>query len=136
MGKLKEAITKNFEIKQEIFFADLDWDLLLKLTNHNIVYTEVPRYPAVKRDLSLVIEKSINFEKIEDIARRAEPRLLKGISLFDVYEGERIEAGKKAYAVSFILQDQEKTLTDKVIDKTMTRLMKAFENETGALIRQ
>jgi phenylalanyl-tRNA synthetase beta chain len=136
LGKIKEGIGKKFEIKQEIFFADLDWDLLLKLTNHNIVYTEVPRYPAVKRDLSLVIEKSITFEKIEDIARRAEPRLLKSINLFDVYEGERIEAGKKAYAVSFILQDQEKTLTDKVIDKTMTRLMKAFENETGALIRQ
>ena len=82
------------------------------------------------------MKKSIDFGQIEEIASKTEPRLLREIKVFDVYEGDRIEADKKAYAISFILQDREKTLTDKVIDKSMSRLMKAFESETGAMIRQ
>ena len=136
IGKINEAISKKFEIKQEIFYAELDWDLLLKSTSHNIVYAEVSKFPSVKRDLSLVIDKTVSFSEIEGVAKITEPHLIKDIRIFDVYEGERIEKGKKAYAITFILQDEERTLTDKIIDKTMSKLMKAYENETGAMIRQ
>lgn len=136
IGKINEAISKKFEIKQEIFYAELDWDLLLKSTCHNIVYAEVSKFPSVKRDLSLVIDKTVSFSEIEGVAKITEPHLIKDIRIFDVYEGERIEKGKKAYAITFILQDEERTLTDKIIDKTMSKLMKAYENETGAMIRQ
>lgn len=136
IGKINEVISKKFEIKQEIFYAELDWDLLLKSTCHNIVYAEVSKFPSVKRDLSLVIDKTVSFSEIEGVAKITEPHLIKDIRIFDVYEGERIEKGKKAYAITFILQDEERTLTDKIIDKTMSKLMKAYENETGAMIRQ
>jgi phenylalanyl-tRNA synthetase beta chain len=136
IGEVSPQICKHFEIKSKIFYADLTWDLLLNLTNHNIVFKEISKFPPVKRDLSLVIDKSVSFSEIEKIARRIEPQLIQDIRVFDVYEGERIDANKKAYAITFILQDSEKTLTDKIIDKTMSRLMKAFEEQSGAVIRQ
>jgi len=136
LGKVNEAITRKFEIKEEIFYAELDWLLLLNSTSHNIVYDEVSKFPPVKRDLSLVIDKEITFDKIEGITRKTEPRLIKNISVFDVYKGENIDKDKKAYAITFVLQDKERTLTDNIIDKTMSKLMRAFENEIGAMIRQ
>ncbi|ELR69458.1 Phenylalanyl-tRNA synthetase beta chain [Fulvivirga imtechensis AK7] len=136
MGKIKPAITKKMGLKQEIFYADIDWDLLLKKTNNNIVFEEVPKFPEVRRDLSLVIDRSVSFEDIKKIALNNEQRLLRSMNVFDVYEGENIGSDKKAYAISFILQDKEKTLTDKVIDKTMTKLMTSFESNLGALIRK
>jgi phenylalanyl-tRNA synthetase beta chain len=136
VGQVRTSILKNFEIKSKIFYADLDWDLLLKFTSHNIVFEEMSKFPRVKRDLSLVLDKKILFSEIEAISKETEPELIKEIRIFDVYEGNRIESDKKAYAISFTLQDKEKTLTDKIIDKTMSKLMKAFENKTGALIRQ
>ncbi len=136
VGQVRTTILKYFDIKSKIFYADMDWDLLLKFTSHNIVYEEMSKFPPVKRDLSLVLDKKILFSEIEAISKETEPELIKEIRIFDVYEGNRIESGKKAYAISFTLQDKEKTLTDKIIDKTMSKLMKAFENKTGALIRQ
>jgi phenylalanyl-tRNA synthetase beta chain len=136
VGQVRTSILKNFEIKSKVFYADLDWDLLLKFTSHNIVFEEMSKFPRVKRDLSLVLDKKILFSEIEAISKETEPELIKEIRVFDVYEGNRIESGKKAYAITFTLQDKEKTLTDKIIDKTMSKLMKAFENKTGALIRQ
>ena len=136
MGKVNSGLSKKTGLKQEIFYADIDWDLLLKKTSNNIVYEEVSKFPEVRRDLSLVIDKKISFEEIRKIAERNEQRLLRSINVFDVYEGENIDNDKKAYAISFILQDKEKTLTDKVIDKTMTKLMSSFESDLGAIIRK
>jgi len=135
-GKVKNSILKKFDIKQEIFFADIDWDLLLKHTNNNIVFEEVSKFPEVRRDLSLVIDQQIPFETIKTLASKTENRLIRNINVFDVYEGDKIEKNKKAYALSFTLQDKEKTLTDKIIDKTMKRLMTTFEKELGAIIRK
>lgn len=136
MGKVNSGIIKKSGVKQEIFYADIDWDLLLKKTNNNIVYEEVSKFPEVRRDLSLVIDKSVGFEEIKKIAKNNEQRLLRSINVFDVYEGEHIGKDKKAYAISFTLQDKEKTLTDRVIDKTMTKLMSSFESDLGAIIRK
>jgi len=101
-----------------------------------IRFTELPRFPEVRRDLSLMVDKQVRFAEICAIANRAERKLLKHISLFDVYEGDKIESGKKSYAVSFILQDVEQTLTDAQINKTMQRIADALEKETGAQVRQ
>ena len=136
IGKVKPAYLKLLNIKQETFYADLDWDLLLKLTNDNIVVEDIPRFPEVRRDLSLVVDKQTSFESLQLLAERTAGKLLRRVFAFDVYEGENIENDKKAYALGFILQDPEKTLTDKQIDKTMSRLMNAYEQESGAYIRQ
>ena len=103
--------------------------------NVKIGYSEISKYPAVKRDLALLIDKSVTFAQIEQVARETEKKLLKGVSLFDVYEGKNLEEGKKSYAVSFILQDDNQTLNDKVIDKTMARLMENFQKRLGAIQR-
>ena len=136
MGKVSSKVTKPMGIKQDVYYADIDWDLLLKKISNHVVYEEVSKFPEVRRDLSLVIDKTVSFEQIRQIAERNEKRLLRSINVFDVYEGENIDADKKAYALSFILQDKEKTLTDKVIDKTMTKLMSSFESDLGAIIRK
>lgn len=136
LGKVKRQILKQSGLKQDLFFADIDWDLLLKQSNNNIVFEEVSKFPEVRRDLSLVLDKSVSFDEVLSLAESKERKLLKGVNVFDVYEGDKIDAGKKAYAMSFILQDKDKTLTDKVIDKVMDNLMNSFENELGALIRK
>ena len=135
-GKLDGNLLHEIGIKQEVFYADIDWDLLLMNTNNNIVYREVSKFPEVRRDLSLVIDKGTTFEEIKAIAKKSDQRLLRSLHVFDVYEGENIGKEKKAYAISFILQDQEKTLTDKVIDRTMNKMMSSFETELGAVIRK
>ncbi|MDH5474261.1 MAG: phenylalanine--tRNA ligase subunit beta [Cyclobacteriaceae bacterium] len=136
VGKVASKITKEIGIKQEIFFGDIHWDLLLKQVSDNIVFEEVSKFPEVRRDLSLVIDKNITFEQVRKVALATERNLLKQINVFDVYEGEKIDEGKKAYAMSFLLEDKHKTLTDKVIDKTMNRLMVRFELELDAIIRK
>ena len=124
------------DIKQPVFYADFDWAYLLKQYNDKVKFKEVSRFPEVRRDLSLVLDKAIGFEQIRQVAYKFEKDLLTDINVFDVYEGEKMEAGKKSYSVSFMLQDIEQTLTDKVIDKTMQKLMIAFEKELGAVIRK
>jgi phenylalanyl-tRNA synthetase beta chain len=136
IGKVKSILGKEMGISQEIFYANIDWDLLLTHTNDNIVFEGVSKFPKVRRDLSLVVDQSVSFESIKEMAEKMERKLLKGMNVFDVYQGDKIEEGKKAYAISFFLQDKEKTLNDKVIDKTMSRLMGAFERDLNAIIRK
>jgi phenylalanyl-tRNA synthetase beta chain len=136
IGSVNTKILKVLGIKQEVLFASFDWDLLLRKTNDNIMVKQVSKYPAVRRDLSLVIDKSISYQDILDLTKKTERNLIKSVDVFDLYEGEKIEESKKSYSVKFILQDNKKTLTDKVIDKTMKRLMAMFEKELGAIIRQ
>ena len=136
LGCVSPSILKKMGIKQEVFYADFDCDLLFRQTIDNIVIERPSRFPEVRRDLSLVVDKGVEFKDIRQVALKTERKILKNIDVFDVYEGDRIGENQKAYALKFILEDKEKTLTDKVIDKTMKRLMSAFENELEALIRQ
>lgn len=135
-GKVKPALLKDFGIKQEIFFAELDTSLLFSFANPKLVIQEVAKFPEVKRDLSLVLDAPVIFDEIRKLVLQTEKRLVKNIGVFDVYEGENIPKGKKAYALSFTLQDESKTLTDEEIEKTMQRLMNAFEEKLGAVIRK
>jgi phenylalanyl-tRNA synthetase beta chain len=135
-GTVKKSILKHFDIKQEVFYADFNWNLILKLVSTKIKFTDFPKYPEVRRDLALLVDQSVAFDAIYTIARQAEKSLLKEVSLFDVYQGKNLPEGKKSYAVSFILQDNSKTLTDEQIDKIMGKLQKNLENELGASLRQ
>ncbi|MCR4660272.1 MAG: phenylalanine--tRNA ligase subunit beta [Bacteroidales bacterium] len=136
MGRLSREVLKRMDIKQEVYYADLNWDLLLKLyPNKEVQYEEVPKFPEVRRDLALILDKKVTFAAVEQTARNAEKRLLKDVSLFDVYEGKGITEGFKSYAVSFILQDKDKTLNDKQIEATMSKIQKALETQLGAKIR-
>ncbi len=136
IGAVNKAILKKLGIKQEVFYASFDWNLLLRKTNDNIMVKQVSKYPEVRRDLSLVINKSVSYQDILKLSKKTERTLIKSVDVFDLYEGDRIESSKKAYSLKFILQDDKKTLTDKVIDKTMKKLMITFEKELGAIIRQ
>ena len=133
LGILRKKVTKNFDIDSEVFYADINWSELMRIVRNNKVgYAEISKYPAVKRDLALLIDKSVTFAQIEQIARETEKKLLKNVTLFDVYEGKNLEEGKKSYAVSFTLQDDTQTLNDKQIDKVMGRMMENFEKRLGA----
>lgn len=136
IGKVKPALLKDLGIRQEIFYAELQTTLLFTSANPMLVAQEVPRFPEVRRDLSLVLDKSVSFDEIRKMVLNTEKRLIRDIIAFDVYEGENLPAGKKAYALGFTLQDETKTLTDEEIDTTMTRLMNAFEQTLGAVIRK
>jgi phenylalanyl-tRNA synthetase beta chain len=136
VGKVKSALLKEFSIKQEIFYAELSTSLLFQAANPKLVIQEVPKFPEVRRDLSLVIDKHITFDEIKSLIYSTEKKLIKNIIAFDVYEGDKLTSGKKAYALAFTLLDESKTLTDDEIDKTMQKLMAAFEQKLGALIRK
>ena len=136
LGKVKTSLTKDFGIKQEIFYADLNTALLFRSANPKFVVQEVPKFPEVRRDLSLVLDKQVTFDEIRTLVLNTEKKLVKEIIAFDVYEGDKIPAGKKAYALGFTLLDESKTLTDDEIEKVMTRLMGAFEGKMGAVIRK
>jgi phenylalanyl-tRNA synthetase beta chain len=135
MGTVKKSILKHFDIKQEVFYADFNWDLVLKLLSNKIKYTAIPKYPEVRRDFALLVDSTVAFESVYKVARQTEKSLLKEINLFDVYEGQNLPEGKKSYAVSFIIQDATKTLTDTQIDKIMSKLQNNFESELGAQLR-
>ena len=135
-GKVKSSLLKGFGIKQEIFFAELDTSLLFSFANPKLVIQEVAKFPEVKRDLSLVLDAPVVFDEIRNLILDTEKRLIKSIGVFDVYEGDNIPKGKKAYALSFTLQDDTKTLTDEEIEGTMQRLIAAFEKKLGAVIRK
>ena len=134
-GVVKKSIGKHFGIKQEVFFADFNWALILKLVSTKIKYTEIHKYPEVRRDLALLIDQNVTYDNIYNIARQSEKTLLTDINLFDVYEGQNLPEGKKSYALSFTIQDNSKTLTDVQIDKIMNKLQKNFETELGASLR-
>lgn len=136
LGKIRPVLVKDFGIKQEIFYADLNTALLFKSANPKFEVQEVPKFPEVRRDLSLVLDKHVTFAEIRTLVLVTEKKLIKEIIAFDVYEGDKIAEGKKAYALGFTLLDETKTLTDQEIDQVMNRLMSAFEREMGALIRK
>ncbi len=136
LGKVKSALQKDFGIKQDLFFAELDAALLFKQSNPKLVVTEVPRYPEVRRDVSLVLDRNVSFDEVKNLVLKTETRLIREIITFDVYEGDKIPEGKKAYALGFTLLDETKTLTDEEIESTMNRLMQAFEQNLGAVIRK
>jgi phenylalanyl-tRNA synthetase beta chain len=135
MGTVKKSVLKYFDIKQEVLYAEFNWDLIIKLLSNKIKFNPIPKYPEVRRDFALLVDSATAFESIYNIARQTEKSLLKEINLFDVYEGKNLPEGKKSYAVSFILQDTTKTLTDTQIDKIMSKLQSNFETELGAQLR-
>lgn len=135
-GVVTKKILKAFDIDNEVYFADLNWKELMKaIRSVKVGYQEIPKFPAVRRDLALLIDKNIQFAEIEKIAYETEKKLLKAVELFDVYEGKNLEAGKKSYAVCFILQDESQTLNDKMIDKIMSKLVKNLEDKLNAKLR-
>ena len=137
LGIVSSKVLKQFDIDTEVFFADFYWENLLKIVgNQTVRYHEIPKFQAVKRDLALVLDKDIRFQDIEELALATEKNLLKKVQLFDVYEGKNIDQDKKSYAVSFILQHEQKTLEDKQIDGIMQKLLAAFETQLGAKLRQ
>ena len=125
-----------FEIKDDVFNAVIYWDAVLSMVpKKDMVYKPVSKFPAVRRDLALLVNSNIQFGALKAAAFKAERKLLKSVGIFDIYEGDKIPAGKKSYALSFTLQDEDKTLTDKVIDKTMRRIQQVFEQEFEAELR-
>ena len=135
-GVLHKKIQKAFDIDNEVYYADLNWKELMKaIKNNTVAYKEISKFPAVKRDLALLIDKKVQFAEIEEIAYETDKKLLKSVELFDVYEGKNLEAGKKSYAVSFMLQDENATLNDKQIDKVMQKLIANLQNKLDAKLR-
>lgn len=136
MGIVTRKILKHFEIENDVYYADINWSFLMKaIKKVSVSYAEVPKFPAVRRDLALLLDKDVKFTDIENLAYDSEKKLLKQVSLFDVYEGKNIEEGKKSYAISFMLQDENATLNDKQIDKIMSKLIATYENKLGAKLR-
>ena len=135
-GVVTKKLLKAFDIDNEVYYADLNWKELMKaIRSVKISYKEISKFPAVKRDLALLLDKNVQFAEIEKIAYDTEKKLLKEVELFDVYEGKNLEPGKKSYAVSFLLQDESQTLNDKMIDKIMSKLVKNLEDKLGAKLR-
>lgn len=136
LGWVNPAISSSFDIKDDVFFADLNWKTILLLSRENeIIYQEIPKYPAVKRDFALLLDEKVSFKEVYELAFQTERNLLKEVTLFDVYQGKNLPEGKKSYAVSFAIQDKSKTLTDKQIDKIMSKLEKVYSEKLGASLR-
>lgn len=135
-GKISRSLLDKHDIKQDVFYGHIEFDIVLKqLKKQSISFRELPKYPSVRRDLALLVDKDIRFERIKKLAFKTEKKLLRQVGLFDVYESESLGKNKKSYAMSFILRDDKRTLTDKIIDKTMKKLLDTFEKNTGARIR-
>ncbi len=135
-GRLSKQYLQQFDIRQEVYYGHIDWDMLLAIIrNTEVSFRELPKYPAVRRDLALLIDRGIKFGQVKDLALRTEKNILQEVSLFDVYESDTLGQNKKSYAVSFILRDDLRTLTDKNIDKVMNNLIRVYEKELNAQIR-
>ncbi len=136
IGSVTRKILKQFDIDNSVYYADINWiEVLRSIRSHKVSFKELPKFPAVRRDLALLVDKSVQFAQIEKIAFDSDRKLIKSVNLFDVYEGKHLEPGKKSYAVSFTLQDESQTLNDKVIDKVMQKLIKNLEEKAGARLR-
>ena len=135
-GLVNPKQLKKADVSVPVFYADFNWENILKeFTKNKVSFTEIPKYPSVRRDLALLVDSTVKFSEIKDIARNCEKNLLKSVSIFDVYQDASLGENKKSYAVSFILQDEEKTLTDKQIDKIMSKMIKSYEKQLDAKIR-
>ena len=136
MGTVCHKLLKKMDIDQDVFYADINWDNVMRAIKKNeVLYHDISKFPSVSRDLALLIDKSVEFEQIEQIAHQTEKKLLKSVELFDVYEGKNLPEGKKSYAVNFILQDETKTLNDKQIEAIMTKLINNLKQKLGAELR-
>lgn len=136
-GSVSSPLLSKFGIKNEVLYAEIEWGLLTeRLKHNNTKYKEINKFPAVRRDLALLLDKDIEFSTLNNIAKQTENKLLKSVNLFDVYEGDKLPKGKKSYAMSFALESSEKTLTDKEIDKVMSNLIQSFEQKVGAEVRK
>ena len=136
MGIISKKLQKQFGLDNPVYYAELNWTALMKVIKKNeVLYTEISKFPAVSRDLALLVDNTVEFAQIEQIARQTEKKLLKKVELFDVYEGDKLPAGKKSYAVNFILQDEEKTMGDKQIDAIMQKLIANLKKQLGAELR-
>tara|TARA_B100000902_G_scaffold48580_1_gene55596 strand:- start:35099 stop:37531 length:2433 start_codon:yes stop_codon:yes gene_type:complete len=136
-GEVSAKLSRKFGIKQKVFYADFNWGLIVRLSNiHKVTYLDISKFPNVRRDLSLLIDKEVSFEELLDISFKVDSKILKSVNLFDVYEGKNVPEGKKSYALSFILENKSSTLTDKIIDKLINKLIKSFESKLGAVIRK
>jgi phenylalanyl-tRNA synthetase beta chain len=136
IGIVNRKQLKAFDIEQEVYYADLDWSALIKQNKqYKAVINDLPKYPEVKRDFALLVDRSVEFADLARAAFEVERKLLKNVFLFDVYEGKNLEAGKKSYALSFILQDTENTLKDTQIEAVMNRLKATFEEKFHATLR-
>ena len=136
LGVLTKKLQKQFGIDNTVFYAEMNWTQLMKATKKNeVLFSEVPKFPAVSRDLALLVDNSVEFAQIEQVARQTEKKLVKKVELFDVYEGDKLPAGKKSYAVNFILQDEEKTMGDKQIEAIMQKLITNIKKQLGAELR-
>ena len=137
LGKINQKTLKLFDLKREVYHATMNWDNLLKANKEAkaVRYEALPKFPAVRRDLALILDKNVTFEQVKNVAIAAENKILKSVSLFDVYTGDKIPEGKKQYALSFVLLDTQKTLTDKVIEKTMAKIQSAIEQQLKATLR-
>lgn len=137
MGVVAQRIRRMFDLKQEVYYLEMNFDMLIRMTRkHRIAYSELSKYPEVKRDLALLVDRSVTFAQLRQIAFAAERKLLKSVTLFDVYEGDKLPEGKKSYALSFVLEDKNRTLTDKEIERVMDNLQTQFERQAGATVRQ
>jgi len=136
LGIISKKLQKKFDIDTPVYYAELNWTALMKvIRKQKVEFTEIPKYPAVSRDLALLIDQNVEFAQIEEIARQTEKKLLKKVELFDVYQGDRLPAGKKSYAVNFILQDTEKTMGDKQIEAIMNKLIANLKQKLNAELR-
>ena len=136
-GFINQEFLSKFDIRADVYYGELNWtNLLTCISGHQVIFSELPKFPEVKRDLSMIIDRSVRYEDIRKLAFTTEKEKLKNISLFDIYEGKNIEEGKKSYAVSFILQDMNGTLTEAQIDSIINRLATAYEKKLGAQIRK
>jgi len=135
-GKVSNKVVSHFGVKQAVYYAEINWDSVLQLMMMNKTkYKDLAKFPSSRRDLSLLIDKKVKFEEIEEIASRVDRKILKEIGLFDIYEGKNIDSDKKSYAVSFLFQDENKTLVDKQIEKIMTKIQGELETKLGASLR-
>jgi len=134
-GLVSSHISSFFEIEKPVFYAELNWDIILKIVTNEILFKAIPLFPEVHRDLSLLLDTSVTYEQIEQLAFETEKHLLKKVSIFDIYQGKGIPDGKKSYAVSFTIQSDTKTLVDKEIDAIMNKLIRVYSQKLNAELR-
>ena len=136
LGTVSPALAKKFDVRQPVFAVEIVWQVLLKLIARvKVKFQELPKFPEVKRDLALLIDESVSYADLSRAAHKAVKKILKQVTLFDVYRGDKIPEGKKQYALNFVLQDPDKTLTDNEVEKAMDRLLATFQNSFGATLR-
>ena len=136
IGVVSPRLCRRFDLKQEVYFMEMNFDVLVHSTEkHRIAVQELSKFPEVRRDLALLVDRSVTFAALRDVAFAAERKLLRSVTLFDVYEGDKLPEGKKSYALGFVLEDRERTLDEKTIEKVMSNLTRQFEHRCGARVR-